>query len=886
MDKVKVGIFFGGSSREREISFAGGRTVYDNLNKQIFEPIPIFIDSKNTLIQLDWEYIYKGTIRDFYPPIQFIPKEDQPYQLYIEHLDLSDAEYAAAIESIGSKLSIDELACLIDVAFLCLHGRTGEDGQIQGLLDYLEIPYTGSDILASAIGMNKAYQKQWMEDSDFASAAFIEIQREEWLNKRVNTSSIIEQLGLPFVIRPSHQGSSIGVSIITADSTQDVDAAVNAALFIKTVHPQAYQKLGKEQQKRYIAKLIDCRSGIGLPAYLGEEVVSSPSRLSEILLASHESELMLRALDSEHSVVCESFIQGLEFSCVVVVDEVGQPFALPPTHIIKGEEVYDYQSKYMPGRSRKVTPIHLPVETIQKIQQECIRLFKAMQFKVYARIDGFFTNEEEVILNDPNTTSGMLPSSFFFHQAAELGLNPSQFITYIIRNSIAERNRYGLILGRYSNLLDRVDALLTSSQTIQNKAKTVGVILGGYSFERHISVESGRNIYEKLASSETYNPVPIFLHGTSASDYKLIKIPINILLKDNADDIKDSIDRYSVHPTTLALRNEKTDILEKYTGSSAISGPEDITSELQNQIDIAFLALHGRPGEDGTVQQRLDQLRIPYNGSGPESASLTIDKFRTLQLLKSHGFEVADQMIIQKEDSGLIVLIDRIESNFNYPFICKPVDDGCSSAVAKIKSKEQLEDYLAAIFRDKPELSLAQREQLGLAHNEEFPQKNRVLVESLIQANGADLFMEITCGMLFHSSGEIEIFEPSEVLAGEEILSLEEKFLAGEGQNITPARFDQKGHNYVTVSEQVKATLKKAAELLDVQGYCRIDAFVRIHENGTVDTIIIEINSLPGMTPATCIFHQTAINGYKPYHFIDKILKFGIHRNNSQFTIA
>ena len=71
MTKIKVGIFFGGPSREREISFAGGRTVYDNLNKSIFEPIPIFVDSHKNMVILKWENVYKGTIRDFFPPVEF-----------------------------------------------------------------------------------------------------------------------------------------------------------------------------------------------------------------------------------------------------------------------------------------------------------------------------------------------------------------------------------------------------------------------------------------------------------------------------------------------------------------------------------------------------------------------------------------------------------------------------------------------------------------------------------------------------------------------------------------------------------------------------------------------------------------------------------------------
>ena len=173
-----------------------------------------------------------------------------------------------------------------------------------------------------------------------------------------------------------------------------------------------------------------------------------------------------------------------------------------------------------------------------------------------------------------------------------------------------------------------------------------------------------------------------------------------------------------------------------------------------------------------------------------------------------------------------------------------------------------------------------ERQLLGLKEKEEFPAKNEVLVESLITANGAEKFLEITGGFLTHREGQkirYEMFEPSEALASGEVLSLEEKFLAGEGQNLTPPRFATDMYDYNYVAQKVKSDLQKAAQILGVQGYARIDAFVRIYKNGTVETIISEVNSLPGMTPATCIFHQCAINGYKPYNFIDKILEFGFN---------
>jgi D-alanine-D-alanine ligase len=190
--------------------------------------------------------------------------------------------------------------------------------------------------------------------------------------------------------------------------------------------------------------------------------------------------------------------------------------------------------------------------------------------------------------------------------------------------------------------------------------------------------------------------------------------------------------------------------------------------------------------------------------------------------------------------------------------------------------------FLNLLFRDSEDLNAQYAAVLKLKLKEEFPQKEVVLIESFIAKENAKYFLEVTGGMLTKrdDKGNIvyEVFEPSETLVADEILSLEEKFLAGEGQNITPARFGKTFAEYETISKQVKKDLEQAARILNVQGYCRIDAFVRVNENLETETIIIEVNSLPGMTPATCIFHQAAINGYKPFDFIDGILEFGFQR--------
>ena len=161
---MRIGIFFGGTSREREISFAGGRTVFDNLDKALFQPVPIFVDSLGQFILLDWQFIYKGTIRDFYPPVSSQPPSLHHLQVYIESLgEFSHEDRFRAIAKVGRQIQMEELPLLMDFAFLALHGPGGEDGAIQGLLEWLGIPYSGSGILPSAFGIDKIAQKNLLK---------------------------------------------------------------------------------------------------------------------------------------------------------------------------------------------------------------------------------------------------------------------------------------------------------------------------------------------------------------------------------------------------------------------------------------------------------------------------------------------------------------------------------------------------------------------------------------------------------------------------------------------------------------------------------------------------------------------------------------------------
>ncbi len=885
---MKIGIFFGGQSREREISFAGGRTVYDNLNKSLFEAVPVFVDSLGNFILLDWQYIYKGTIRDFYPPVDTLPAKKHTFQVYIESLGkLSDAELNNIISKVGKKISPEDFQKYFDFAFLALHGPYGEDGNIQGILEWYGIPYTGSGILPSAIGINKLAQKQLMQTLGFKSPLNATLSKKTWVGakeKQFILDDIIGDLGLPFVVKSPNQGSSIGVSVLSDGNLEKFEAAVNKSFFIQEIKAAEWTKLSADGKYALIRDLTDIRVGIGMPVYVAGELIVHPSDLLDYLdkaFAGGQKSVVIESLDGEELIMFEGFIKGQEFSCIVIQDEDGKAIALPPTEIVKGNDVFDYRSKYLPGMSRKITPINLPDAQIEQIRKECENLYVQLQFNVYARIDGFINGKGEIFLNDPNTTSGMMPSSFFFHQAAEIGLNPSQFLTYIIRTSLAERLKTGKHIFAIRSLLEQLDSHIEKLNSTASEKVKVAVIMGGYSSERHISVESGRNIFEKLASSTKYQPFPVFLTGSDQA-HELYHIPVNVMLKDNADDIKEKVHAVNQqrHPIIEKIINETKSITEKFASKAIFKAEKINYDQLGQMVDAVFIALHGRPGEDGSLQVELEKVGLYYNGSGTESSAITINKYETNKLLRQHGISVANHRLVyqQEWEKGEDEIVADIEAGFKYPIIAKPADDGCSSAVKKIKNREELIAFAHMMFRSEPEFLEAESKVLNLKYKEEFPQKTYFLIEDLITRQNAKHFLEVTGGMLTKATDkgiQYEVFEPSETLASGEVLSLEEKFLAGEGQNITPSRFSPNKEEQVFISKQVRAELEKVAKILNIEGYCRIDAFVRIFEDNSAETIIIEINSLPGMTPATVIFHQCAINGYKPYEFIDAILEYG-----------
>ena len=895
---MRVGILMGGSSREREISFAGGRTIFDTLDRKRFQPVPIFIDALHRFILLEEQYLYRGTIKDFYPPTHFLPDPDFHYS--VEHLFQPD-EYDKIIQSVGQIINIKDLSTFIDFAFLTLHGSFAEDGTIQGLLEWLKIPYTGTGIFGSSLGMDKIKVRVHLEQNGFPTPSYEILTAHDWNadQKSKTIDKIEEKLGFPCVVKNPYQGSSIGISV--AKNKKQLEESIENCFFIKRINTLEWKKLSNEKKLDLINNWVDVRTEIGLPAKVlfSERIIKSPRELLQYLENEAGDEVILEALDTPDQLLIESYLPGKEISVIVIEDENGQPVALPPTEIVKNQVVYDYHDKYLSGSVHKFTPARLPDEVLIRIQTEAERLAGVCGFQVFSRIDGILSDDQSTIyFNDPNTTSGMLPGSFLFHQAAEVGFTPMFFLTYLIETSLKWRLRqpnFGSIRNNpiykpYHKNAVIADGAIKHDHENKVSVEHVAVIMGGYSSEKHISVESGRNIYQKIISAGEFSAEPIFLlHNDLLGDeilkqvypdnpefFTLWSIPIAILLKDNADDIAQKIVDSIKKGIDLALvvqrsRKRLTCLSYEYSLNQDDTPHLIRLDELNKKFNFIFIALHGRPGEDGYLKAILDDLNLPYNGSGVEASAITMDKFQTNKYLEDQGFSIPKHFLVEKElfSTNPEILSTKVFAELGTKLIAKPNDEGCSTDVMIISDQNEFLTY-------------------GQKYFQSNPNKNSFLVEELVMSGNDERLVEITIGFvskIVDGKHLIQVFEPSETVSKSAVLSLEEKFLAGEGQNITPARLSTEGVNAISnlnAISEVKDIIGKAIQTLNLYGYARIDAFVVLKSNIVSRVIFIEVNSLPGMTPATCIFHQAALAGYNPYRLIRQIIQVGIARSKSE----
>lgn len=584
---MKIGILFGGPAREREISYSGGKTAMENIDKSLFEPIPVFVDCCGNFIILNEENIYQTSIREFYPPKEYQPKG---YSVYVESLGkLSDNEWNTLIGKVGKKITPDQFHQYFDFAFIAMHGPGAEDGSIQGLLEWYSIPYSGPGILGSGVGIDKIAQNDMLKLAVGLDKKVTTLTKSDWDSKP--HSALFEQVkakvGLPFVVKAPHQGSSIGVAFVKKDDLADFEKAVGQCLFIKEISASDWNSIDVTEKQKFIQSIANLDEGIGFPLSIENEVFFDPIKLFEKLeleLASKEK-VQLVSTNREDSVLFESFVYGQEFSCGVIQTPDCEAVALPPTEVVKVDElaVFDFNSKYKPGATRKKLPIDTSLENNIAVQKAVKLAFEKLGFGVCTRIDGFLTADGTVVLHDPNTIPGMSPTSLIFKQMAEIGLNVTDAITYFIRQSIRERIRTGKMTFKFNKLLNQLDlAIAERKDKLKNRTK-ISIVFGGDSLDKlDENYAKARKEYGKIASSKDSLPIPYLQF-----EGKTYQLPTQLMFKDFAEDLLKLIDA-PVHPLIAITRENAKSITSHFVGEVDF-GVKQVAGNVENSANYSFI---------------------------------------------------------------------------------------------------------------------------------------------------------------------------------------------------------------------------------------------------------------------------------------------------------
>lgn len=208
--KMKVAILFGGKSGEHEVSIASAISVYNALDKNKYDVTLIGIDKTGRWLMPSEAQVL---VHQENPRLLNLNLHKESISLvpYMSDKQIITIE-SAEVRVIDSNDSDDAALKRFDVILPILHGPHGEDGTIQGLLELSEIPYVGSGVLGSALGMDKDVSRKLLKFEGIPVVPTIVIRKSEYLkNKLKFLDEAIEEMGLPFFVKPANMGSSVGV---------------------------------------------------------------------------------------------------------------------------------------------------------------------------------------------------------------------------------------------------------------------------------------------------------------------------------------------------------------------------------------------------------------------------------------------------------------------------------------------------------------------------------------------------------------------------------------------------------------------------------------------------------------------------------------------------
>lgn len=336
------------------------------------------------------------------------------------------------------------------------------------------------------------------------------------------------------------------------------------------------------------------------------------------------------------------------------------------------------------------------------------------------------------------------------------------------------------------------------------KQKTrVAVIMGGNSSEHEISFLSGSNVVQSLDKSE-YEILPVVISKTgkwqltSAESIKKISNPI---------DFKNTTKEISLY--------KKSEI-------------KNFRNSLSGKVDVAFIALHGKNGEDGSIQGFFETLGVKYTGSGVLASSLGMDKIMFRKMMEREKIPVPKYIVVKKGDN-----FKKIKKLLKRPpYFVKPSDQGSSVGASVVKKEKDL------------------GKSLKLAHQ----YSDLALVDKLIKGR------EVTCAIL----GGIKptALPLVEIVTKNEFFDYDAKYSEGGAEEIVPARVGKR------LTKKVQEISLAVYRALGCKGFARVDFIIEGNQN----PYVLEINTIPGLTEMSLLPKAAKAYGIEYPNLIGRII--------------
>jgi D-alanine-D-alanine ligase len=357
--RPRVAIVFGGRSSEHAVSCVTAGSVLEAIDRTAYDVVPIGIATDGR-----WVLESGDTSR-----LQITGADELP------SVDGDRASVALLREAGSTDLVVHEPAQPprtlgeVDVVFPLLHGPWGEDGTIQGMFEMAGVRYVGAGVLASAVGMDKAYAKVVMRAAGLPVLPSVTVSTREWYRDPDGVRHRVADLGFPLFVKPARAGSSMGISKV--HDASELDAAI-------------------EEAHRHDAKALVEQAAVG-----AREIECG----------------VLEALDGtpETSVPAEIVIGG---------EHEFYDFAakyLPEEH------------------TRLDVPADLPDATAAELRELAVRAFEAIGCEGLARVDFFVMPDGSIVVNELNTMPGFTPTSMYPRMWAATGVDYPALVDRLIR---------------------------------------------------------------------------------------------------------------------------------------------------------------------------------------------------------------------------------------------------------------------------------------------------------------------------------------------------------------------------------------------------------------------------------------------------------------------